>query len=129
MCACVSVSECVYECDSVDKCSCVGTRVDIREQLEQAGSLLPSYDLVHLTQVVFLEASCLESSHQPQNDVLLSSFLYLTLGRPYLREKAVWSLLLLLPDAPPENRKQGDALQMETGIENWLNIAFNLIGL
>lgn len=31
--------------DSVDKCSCVGTRVDIREQLEQAGSLLPSYDL------------------------------------------------------------------------------------
>lgn len=58
--------------DSVDKCSCVGTRVDVREQLEQAGSLLPSYDLVHLTQVVFLEGSCLESSHQPQNDVFES---------------------------------------------------------
>lgn len=58
--------------DSVYKCSCVVTRVDVREQLEQVGSLLPPYDLVHRTQVIFLEASCLESAHQPQYDVFKS---------------------------------------------------------
>lgn len=108
--------------DSVYKCSCVGTREDVREQLEQADSLLSSYGLVHLAQVIFLEASCLELSHHP---LFFPAFFTLRWDALISREVfVVFAAALSRP--PPEKRKQDDAMQVETWIENWLNTAFNI---